>query len=263
MTEDIPKSLELLFTHRTIRRFKPTPVAEADVRKIAEAGQRAPSACNLQTYTIIWITDTEKRSKVLNACGVPSLSAPVILVVCADLRRLAKTLKSLNHDHCLKHGYGHSLKLLSIVDAALVAQNMTITAEAYGLGSLFIGSALANPTLIKILRLPKGVLPLTLLCIGRPDEQPPTRPRLPLSSILKINEYRDPSPEEIESFLKHMNRALDREGYYRKYADKGPSYHYTDHIKSKTSPKTFKKEDKEIKEVMKKTGFLLEEAIDG
>ncbi|MDH5462624.1 MAG: nitroreductase family protein, partial [Candidatus Bathyarchaeota archaeon] len=248
---------------RTIRRFKSTLVEGAIVRKIVEAGQRAPSACNLQTFTIIWLKDTERRSRVLDACGVSSLTAPVVFVVCADLRRLAKTLDSLDFDHCLRHDYGNSLKLLSIVDASLAAENMTIAAECYELGSLYIGSALANQKLIEILKLPKGVLPLTLLCIGHPDEQPPTRPRLPLSSILQIDEYQDPSPEEIKSYLKHMNHTLDKEGYYQKYANRKPSYHYTDHIKRKTDPSNFKQEDKEISEVMKKIGFLLGEAIEG
>ncbi len=166
----------MLFARRTIRRFKSTSVAEADIRKIVEAGQRAPSACNLQTYTIIWVKDKQKRQKVLDACGVQNVTAPGVLVICADLRRLAKTLDSLDYDHCLKHGYGHALKLLSIVDAALAAENMTIAAECYGLGSLFIGSALANQELTKTLKLPKGVLPLTLLCIGYPAEEPPIRP---------------------------------------------------------------------------------------
>jgi nitroreductase len=241
--------------------FKSTPVTEADIRKIVEAGQRAPSACNLQTYTIIWIKDTRKRHQVVDACGVPKLTAPVVLVICADLRRLAKTLDSLDYDHCLKHGYGHALKLLSIVDAALAAENMTIAAEGYGLGSLFIGSALANQKLTKILKLPKGVLPLTLLCIGHPEEEPPTRPRLPLSFILQTNEYQDPSPEEIKSFLKYMNHILDKEGYYQKYANRKPTYQYTDHIKRKTNPESFKEQDKEVEKVMKKTGFLPGEAL--
>jgi len=263
LTESVPKNLELLFNRRTIRRFKSTLVEGAIIRKIVEAGQRAPSACNLQTYTIIWIKDTERRSRVLDACGVSSLTAPVVLVVCADLRRLVKTLDSLDFDHCLRHDYGNSLKLLSIVDASLAAENMTIAAECYELGSLYVGSALANQKLIEILKLPKGVLPLTLLCIGHPDERPPTRPRLPLSSILQIDEYQDASPEEIESFLKHMDHTLDKEGYYRKYANRKPTYYYTDHIKRKTDLEAFKREDKEIKVAMKRTGFLLGEAIEG
>ncbi len=58
-----------------------------------------------------------------------------------------------------------------------------------------------------------------------------------------------------------MNHKLDKEGYYRKYAKRESTYQYTDHIKRKTNPKTFKKEDKEIEKVMKKTGFLLGEAL--
>jgi len=228
LTENVPKSLELLFNRRTIRRFKSTLVEGPVIRKIVEAGQRAPSACNLQTYTIVWIKDAERRSRVLDACGVSSLTAPVVLVVCADLRRLVKTLDSLDFDHCLRHDYGNSLKLLSMVDASLAAENMTIAAECYELGSLYVGSALANQKLIEILKLPKGVL-----------------------------------PEEIKSYLKHMNHTLDKEGYYQKYANRKPSYHYTDHIKRKIDPSNFKQEDKEIREVMKKIGFLLGEAIKG
>ncbi|UCC33812.1 MAG: nitroreductase family protein, partial [Candidatus Bathyarchaeota archaeon] len=126
MTENVPKILEMLFARKTIRRFKPTQVEEAVVEKIVETGQRAPSACNLQTYTIIWMNNPQKKKRVLEACGVSSVTAPVILVICADIRRLGKTLDRLGFDHCLEHGYGNSLKMLSIVDAALVAENMTI-----------------------------------------------------------------------------------------------------------------------------------------
>ncbi|UCE44300.1 MAG: nitroreductase family protein [Candidatus Bathyarchaeota archaeon] len=258
LTENAPKILQLLFTRKTIRRFKPTQVVDAVVQKIVEAGQRAPSACNLQTYTIIWISNPQRRKRVLDACGVSTVTAPVILVICADVRRLGKTLDSLGFDHCLEHGYGNSLKLLSIVDAALAAENMTIAAECYGLGSLFIGSALANQKLCEILKVPEGVLPLSLLCIGRPDEEPPTRPRLPLSSILQINEYRDASPETIKSYLQHMDYKLDEEGYYQKYGDRKLDYHYTNHIKGKTDPDSMKREDREIEQVLKKKGFLLE-----
>lgn len=76
---------------------------------------------------------------------------------------------------------------MSIMDACFVAQNMTMAAECLGLGSVYIGFAFANDELIKELELPKGVLPLTLLCVGYPDEHPPTRPRWPVSSILHID----------------------------------------------------------------------------
>ncbi len=261
MSEDLG-CLEVLFSRRTIRKFKEKPVDEEVVKRIVEAGQRAPSACNLQTYSIIWVKDPEKRREVLSCCGNPDISAPVVLVICADLRRLARTLNALGYDHCLRYGRGHALKMFSIVDASLAAENMTIAAECYGLGSLFIGSALANKELIQVLGLGKGVLPISLLCIGYPDEDPPARPRLPLSVILHIDGYEDPSHEEIESSLKHMNDLLESEGYYRKYSRRGPSYKYSDHIKRKTDPKGYEEQDTKIEEVLKDTGFMLGEAID-
>jgi len=263
MTESGAQFLQLLFGRRTIRKFRVESVDEQVVLKIVEAGQRAPSACNLQTYTVVWIKDAEQKAKVWEACGVPKSirDAPVVFVICGDVRRLVKTLDYLHYDHCLKHGYGYSLKLLSIVDASLAAENMTIAAECYGLGSVFIGSALANKVVIEALKLPKGVFPLTLLCIGYPDEEPPTRPRLPLSAIMHVDNYREPTNEETKLFLKHMDSELEKEGYYSKYGRRKPPYFYRDHIKGKTSLTFFEKNESSIIGIMKKTGFLPNEPL--
>ena len=233
------------------------------MRKIVEAGQRAPTACNLQTYSVVWVRDVKLREKVWDECGVSGSirDAPIVFVICADVRRLGNVLDYLNYDHCFKQGYGYSIKQMSIMDACLVAENMTMAAECLGLGSVFVGSAFANDEVIKALKLPRGVLPLTLLCVGFADEQPPTRPRWSLSSVLHIDYYRDPAEHEIESFLKHMDHELKKEGYYQKYANRGPAYRYSSHIKRKTTLKPIKKDDAEIVPVVKKMGFLPGEAI--
>ncbi len=263
MIKSTAQFLQLLSSRRTIRKFRVESVADEVVLNIVEAGQRAPSACNLQTYSVVWVKNAEQKEKVWDACGVPKSirDAPVVFVICADVRRLARALDYLHYEHCLKHGYGYPLKLMSIIDASLAAENMTIAAEDYGLGSVFIGSALANKIVIKVLRLPKGVLPLTLLCVGYPDEKPPTRPRLPLSSVMHTDSYRDPSNEEIELFLKHMDNELEKEGYYRKYAKRKPPYFYTDHIKGKTALAPFRQEETNIVPVLRKTGFLPNESL--
>jgi len=249
---------QILFDRRSIRNFTTTPIADNVAEKIVEMGQRAPSACNLQTYSIVWVKDKEKREKVWNACFVPNAirKAPLLFVICADLRRLARVLDYLDYDHCLKHGQGYALKMMSVIDATLVAENMTIAAECYGLGSVFIGSALVNKKVIETINLPKGVLPLTLLCVGYSDEQPPTRPRLPLKSILHIDQYRDVIEKEIESFLDHMDLTLDKEGYYRKYSGRKRAYRYRDHIKRKTTMKVPDKEESEIVAAIKEVGFF-------
>ena len=263
MANNSSRFLKLFLSRRSIRRFSSKPVKEADVQTIVEVGQRAPTACNLQTYSVVWIRDSRLREKVLDACGVTGSigNAPVVFVICADARRLGKALDYLGDDHCMKHGHGYSIKLMSIMDASFMAENMTMAAESLGLGSVFVGSALANDAVIKTLKLPKDVLPLTLLCVGYPDEQPPTRPRWPLSSVLHVDYYQDPSEHEMKTFLKHMDDELKKEGYYQKYGGREPTYRYSDHIKRKTALKPAKKNDAEIIPVVKKTGFLPGEAI--
>jgi nitroreductase len=253
-----PGLLDLLFQRRSIRKFRSKPVKEADVKRIVEAGQRAPTACNLQTYSIVWIRDSRLKEKIFDACAVTSSirTAPIVFVICADVRRLSKVLDHLNHDHCFKHGYGYLVKLMSMLDAAFVAENITLAAECLGLGSVFVGSALANEKVIEALKLPEGVLPLTLLCVGYPDEKPPTRPRWPLSSVLHVDCYKDPSKQEIENFLERMDRELQREGYYQKYGNRDPSYKYSNHIRLKTSIKRTREEDARITPIIKKMGFL-------
>jgi len=263
MRKNASQLLQVLFDRKSIRNFKTTLIADEAAEKIVEAGQRAPSACNLQTYSVVWVKNEEIREKVWNACFAPKdiRKAPLLFVICADVRRLIKVLDYLGHDHCLKHGQGYALKLMSIIDATLVAENMTIAAECYGLGSVFIGSALANKKVIEALNLPRGVLPLTLLCIGYSNEQPPIRPRWSLKSILHVDKYRDMTEKDIESFLEQMDFLLDKEGYYRKYSGGKRAYRYRNHIKSKTAMKVPDKEESEIIAAMKESGFFLGEPL--
>lgn len=238
-------------------------MSESIVKKIVDVGQRAPSACNLQTYSIVWVRGAQKKRQVWDACGVPEgiRDAPVVFVICADVRRLARVLDYLGSDHCLRHGYGVPLKIMSVIDASLTAENMVMAAECLGLGSVFIGSALANSKVIEVLRLPKGVLPLTLLCVGYADEAPPVRPRWALSSMLLFDQYRDQSNSEMKQFLDHMTEELARQGYYKNYTLIKPSHGYRDHIQRKANLKSTIKNDAETLNVLKATGYLPNEEI--
>jgi nitroreductase len=171
--------LNLFLNRRSIRKFSSKPVRDVDVHRIVEAGKCAPTACNFQTYSVVWIRDAKLKERIYDACGrLDSIKeAPIVLVICADVHRLSKVLDYLGSDHCFKHDQGYFFKLLSVIDACFLAENTTMAAESLGLGSVCIGLAFANDEIINALRLPKGVLPLTLLCIGYPNEEPPIRPR--------------------------------------------------------------------------------------
>jgi nitroreductase len=111
------KLLETIFNRKSIRKFRSKVVPEEHIQKIVEAGQRAPSACNLQTYSIIWVKDEKIKEKILDVCGASGMkNVPVVFAICADFRRLHKTLDYLNADHCLNQKEGYAIKLMSIID---------------------------------------------------------------------------------------------------------------------------------------------------
>lgn len=247
--------LEAIKKRRTIRKFKSKPVPEEIVLEIVKAGQRAPSACSLQTYSIIWVKDEEKRRALWEACGKQPfiLEAPVTLTICADVKKLIDIMNARGFETSLERGLGYAVKLFAIIDAILAAENMVLAAEAYGLGSVFIGSALANPRVVKILNIPKGVLPLSLLCIGYPDENPPVRPRLPLETVLFIDSYRQLSKSELDRGVEYMNEKLAEEGYYVKYSQRSVDFKWIDNVQRKLVGN--RKREEMLIETLKNLGF--------
>jgi nitroreductase len=260
MSEPSLDQLNLFLDRRSIRKFSSRSVRDVDVHRIVEAGKRAPTACNFQTYSVVWIRDAKLKKKMYDSCGRfdSIMEAPIVLAICADVHRLSKVLDYLGSDHCFKHDQGYFFKLLSIMDACFLAENMTMAAESLGLGSVYIGLAFANDEVIKALNLPKGVLPLTLLCIGYPGEKPPTRPRWPLSSVLLIDSYRDPTEEEVKSFLQHTDKELEKERYYEKYvsAKRGSTCTHSKDIQRITSFKSARRTDAKMVRVLTETGFF-------
>jgi nitroreductase len=252
------EKIETLYKHRSIRKFIDKPISEETIKKIVKAGQRAPSACSLQSYSIIWVKNIDKRRKIWETCGRQDwvLEAPVMLALCSDIRRSIKMMNSLGLVSSFEKGMGIRWKIFSIIDTILVAQNMTIAAESLGLGTIYIGGAIANERVIKTLELPKGVFPLSLLCIGWPDEDPPMRPRLPISNILHLDKYKDMTKKELTNSIQNMVEKYKEENYYFKYGMGPTEYNWIDNLKSKLTPNM--KDDKKLKKILTKMGYIID-----
>jgi nitroreductase len=88
--------------------FEPTPVPDADLKKILTAGQSAPSGYNLQPWRFIVVRDPEQRKRLRAAAmNQPKVeAAPVVIVACGDTHGW----KSGDLDELLRlaahHGYG-------------------------------------------------------------------------------------------------------------------------------------------------------------
>ncbi len=199
--------MELLNTHRSIRKYKNTDVDEAVLRQILESGCRASNTGNMQVYSIV-VTRSAAFKEKLAPChfNQPMVkNAPVVLTFCADFNRFNQWCKARN----AQPGYNNFLSFqTAAVDAIIAAQNVCIAAEAKGLGICYLGTTLYTADkIIDILHLPKGVVPITTLTLGYPDEHPPQTDRLPLDAIIHQETYTDYTPAHIDQWY-HIKENL-------------------------------------------------------
>jgi len=180
--------LDLILNHRSIRAFRDEPVPESALRDIVRAAQQASTSSNMQAYSVIRVTDRGLRAELAAVAGQQQYveTCPEFLVWCADMERLRIAAGLDPSDMpCNAEAY-----TIAAVDAALAAQNAAVAAEALGYGICYIG-AIRNDIArtAALLGLPKRVVPLFGMCIGRPDQEPLSRPRLPVEAILHENRY--------------------------------------------------------------------------
>ena len=188
------ETLQLLMSHRTIRRFKPDPVPEEAVRAAVAAGQMASTSSAVQAYCAIRVRDPETRSRIADLTGPQPKVAEsgAFFVICGDTRRhrLAAARDGKAYDQKLE------AFLVAAIDASLFAEKMVIAFESMGYGICYIGG-LRNQIdeVDALLELPEGIYPFFGLCVGVPDEDPGPRPRLPVEAVLFEERY--PSDGEM------------------------------------------------------------------
>lgn len=187
-----------IFNHRSIRKYKSKPVDDLLLNRILEAGIRASNTGNMQVYSIVVTKDSALREKLWEAHFKQEMvrQAPVHITFCVDINRFNKWCLVNNTNP----GYDNFLWFLNgAIDTILASQNICIEAESNGLGICYLGTAAYNADkLIEILNLPKGVIPVTSIVVGYPDENPPLTDRLPFEAVIHNETYRDYSTELIK-----------------------------------------------------------------
>lgn len=189
-------TIDLLNSHRSIRRYKATPIPQDLLDRIVEAGCRASNTGNMQLYSVIVTRDTDRIAQLSKLHFGQGATAPLFLTVCIDVNRYHHWCRLRDCDQ----PYSNLLWLLSAtVDASLFAQNICIAAESEGLGFCYLGTVLYNTAAIaKLLDIPTGVVPIITLSMGYPDENPTQSERLPLEGIVHNETYRHYSDRDID-----------------------------------------------------------------
>jgi len=245
--------IEQITHHRSIRKYKPKAISDDILRQILEAGTAASNTGNMQVYSMV-VTKNENLRKQLWEVHFQQnmvLQAPVHITFCADVNRFSKWCRARQADPAYKN-------LLwfcnAAVDATLASQNVALAAESFGLGICYLGTAIYNAgRIIEILKLPKGVIPITALVMGYPDDQPPLTGRLPLEAVVHNEKYREYSDEEIDRFYAALEATEQTRQLLEINQKETLAQVFTDHRYSRKDNEMF---SASYMEVMKKQGFL-------
>ncbi len=185
-------ALALLLSHRSVRGFLPDALPEGTVETLIAAAQSAATSSNLQTWSVVEVTDPAMRKEMAAIAGNQKHIevCPLFLVFLADTSRNAR-LAEAEGTELAGLPYLESF-LVASIDAALAAQNAVVAAESLGLSTVYIGALRNNVTRVaELLRLPKGVAPVFGLCVGHaaPGREGEVKPRLPQEAILHRGTY--------------------------------------------------------------------------
>ncbi len=188
----------VLLKHRSIRKFRPAPVPAEVMRGVLEAAVRASTCGNMQLYSLV-VTCDEALRRRLAPChfNQPMVTeAPCLVTVCADVHRFSMWCEQRDAEPAFDN---FEWFLNAATDALLAAQTLAVAAETQGLGICFLGTTLYTARdIARILDLPKGVIPLTTVVVGYPDEDPGLTDRLPLEAVVHYEKYTDYTAAEID-----------------------------------------------------------------
>jgi nitroreductase len=200
------ETIRLLMERASLRNFSDKKIPPRVLRYILEAGIHAPTGGNLQPYSIIKIKNISTKKKIAKLSGQGFIAkAPINLIFCIDFHRLERWAKLEIAPFTARSAFRHFW--ISFQDTIICAQNICTAADSLGLGSVYIGTSLEFiPQLRKMLRLPKGVFPVVLLCLGYPKKLALPRKKLGINALVHNEKYKELSDKQLLSaFNKKYN----------------------------------------------------------
>lgn len=194
---------ETMLQHSSVRSFTQQKISDKLKEQLILAAQSASSSNFLQAFSIIEITDVEKRKAIEQIANFPVDNGEkgTLYIFVADLNKHAQVL-ALNEDS-LEHLRTMESLVVSIVDATLAAQSMAVFAESNDLGICYVGGIRNNLFKMKeLLELPALTYPVFGMFVGYPAEKNEVKPRLSIHAVLGENSYRSLTAEMIKDYNK-------------------------------------------------------------
>ncbi len=246
------ETIKLLQNHASIRVFQDKQLTEEQVNTIVKSAQMAPTSSFLQAYSIIGIRNKEIKEKLSVLAGNQAYVAKNghFFVFCADFHRHTLGAQMEQYPKPLALESAEKF-LIGAVDATLAAQNAVIAAESMGLGTVYIGGIRNNiEEVSELLQLPKYVTPIVGLAVGFPEQDPGTKPRLPMENVYHEDRY-EQDQDVLKSQLTSYNETIS--AYYNIRTNGARKDRWTE----QTTNMLAVEKRATLKEFLEKKGFLL------
>ena len=209
------ETITLIEQRKSCRAFKKEEVSKEVLDQLKYLTLRAPSAGNMELYSIIEVTDNKIKEELAEICDNQKIiaNAPIVWVFLADNNKWEKYFTYSSSEEKFnkpRRATGLGDMHLCMQDAIIASQNAVVAAEALGLGSCFIGDIIENyERLQKLLNLPSHAIPAAMLIMGYPLSEKKSEVTTPRpdtsSSIFMENGYKDLTSDDIYSqYEKHL-----------------------------------------------------------
>lgn len=153
--------LDNIATRTSIRDYEARPVEKEKIEKMLRAAMAAPTAMNKQPWHFVVVDQRNVLDALAGANPYAKMlkKAPLAIVVCGNTNKMIE-------------GGGRDFW---IQDASAATENLLLAAHAMGLGAVWTGAYPSEERCIsisKVLSLSDNLIPLNMIVVGYPAEQP-------------------------------------------------------------------------------------------
>ncbi len=145
---------EAIEKRRSVRRFKPDPLTEEEIRKLVWSASKVPSAGGVRALKLLQVTTESDKVKLFKASNKQQaiMDAPVCFVISCDFKKIKKRYSRRG----TRYGY---------MEAGHIGQNIALQAVSMGLGSVMIGAFCEHEV-----KYPLDIEddPIYIVAVGRP-----------------------------------------------------------------------------------------------
>ncbi|MDY6989186.1 MAG: nitroreductase family protein [Thermodesulfobacteriota bacterium] len=216
--------VKTILHRRSVRKFQEHDIKDEEMALVLEAGRLAPSTVNMQTWS--FGVFTERTWKETFGRSIPYGAKRAVMVL-GDATRVKQATDIFPDTPLVEY-------TVSAVNASLAAMNMTVMAEALGIGSVMLSDTgktgfFSAAYLKKALKLPPGVYPLMTLVFGYPrGRHPPMPPKFNLEDIAFTGTYKQTEGQKIMEWFSLMEAGYKASNPFSSF--KAKLRYYRDHL---------------------------------